>query len=208
MQAMSHKTRSKMDKRKIRDGLRLVSAWLFCWLYLPHMLCYAFGRGRENIKADVARMSSKMFVKCGGAVNLLYLLHNNRYFRSLFYFRIGPVASLLIGWWRPGDRYFQLSQRMTVGPGMLIAHPMSTILNAERIGANFSCVHLTTLGDAGGRRPVIGDNVTLGVAVSIVGGVSVGDNVTIGAGSVVVKDIPSDCIAAGNPARVIKWKNK
>ena len=33
-------------------------------------------------------------------------------------------------------------------------------------------------------------------------GVTIGDNVTIGAGSVVTKDIPSNCVAYGNPCKV------
>lgn len=52
--------------------------------------------------------------------------------------------------------------------------------------------------------PIIGDNVTLGVNVTIIGGVTIGNNVVIGAGSVVVKDIPDNCVAVGNPCRVIK----
>jgi len=35
-------------------------------------------------------------------------------------------------------------------------------------------------------------------------GVTIGKNTTIGAGSVVTKDIPADCVAVGNPCRVIK----
>lgn len=50
----------------------------------------------------------------------------------------------------------------------------------------------------------IGDNVWIGGSTTILPGVTIGDNVTIGAGSVVVKDIPSDCVAVGNPARVVK----
>ena len=53
-------------------------------------------------------------------------------------------------------------------------------------------------------RPIIGDNVTLGVNVTVIGGVTIGNNVIIGAGSVVVKDIPDNSIAVGNPCRVIK----
>jgi acetyltransferase-like isoleucine patch superfamily enzyme len=53
--------------------------------------------------------------------------------------------------------------------------------------------------------PTIGNNVSLGVNVTIVGKVTIGDNVTIGAGSVVVKDIPSNCVAVGNPAKVVKY---
>ncbi|MBR6250349.1 MAG: sugar O-acetyltransferase [Bacteroidales bacterium] len=54
-------------------------------------------------------------------------------------------------------------------------------------------------------KPVtIGNNVWIGGSVTILPGVTIGDNVTIGAGSVVVKDIPSNVVAVGNPARVIK----
>lgn len=50
----------------------------------------------------------------------------------------------------------------------------------------------------------IGNNVWIGGSVTICPGVTIGDNVVIGAGSTVVKDIPSDVVAAGNPARIIK----
>ena len=50
----------------------------------------------------------------------------------------------------------------------------------------------------------IGDNVWIGGHVVILPGVTIGDNVTIGAGSVVTSDIPSNCIAVGNPCHVIK----
>ena len=51
---------------------------------------------------------------------------------------------------------------------------------------------------------VIGDNVWLGVNVMVLKGVTIGENSLIGAGSVVVKDIPANVVAAGNPCRVIK----
>ena len=50
----------------------------------------------------------------------------------------------------------------------------------------------------------IGDNVWIGGSVTILPGVVIGDNVTIGAGSVVVRDIPSNSVAVGNPATVIR----
>lgn len=54
-------------------------------------------------------------------------------------------------------------------------------------------------------RPVsIGNNVWIGGSVTILPGVTIGHNVTIGAGSVVVGDIPSDCVAVGNPCKVVK----
>ena len=53
-------------------------------------------------------------------------------------------------------------------------------------------------------KPVtIEDNVWIGAGVIICPGVTIGRNSVIGAGSVVVKDIPGDSIAVGNPCRVI-----
>lgn len=50
----------------------------------------------------------------------------------------------------------------------------------------------------------IGNNVWFGGSVTVLSGVTIGDNVVIGAGSVVVKDIPSNSLAVGNPCKVIK----
>jgi maltose O-acetyltransferase len=50
----------------------------------------------------------------------------------------------------------------------------------------------------------IGDNVWIGGGAIICPGVKIGKNTTIAAGSVVVKDIPENVVAAGNPCRVIK----
>jgi len=50
----------------------------------------------------------------------------------------------------------------------------------------------------------VGKNCFVGVNAIILPGVTVSDNVVIGAGAVVSKDIPSNTVVAGNPARVIK----
>lgn len=54
---------------------------------------------------------------------------------------------------------------------------------------------------------VIGNNVWIGDKATILSGVHIGDNVIIGANSVVTKDVPSNSVAAGNPARIIKMLN-
>ena len=53
----------------------------------------------------------------------------------------------------------------------------------------------------------IENDVLIGTRCIILKGVTIGARSVIGAGSVVSKDIPSDCIAAGNPAKVIKKIN-
>jgi acetyltransferase-like isoleucine patch superfamily enzyme len=49
----------------------------------------------------------------------------------------------------------------------------------------------------------VGNNVFIGLGVIILPGVTIGDNVVIGAGAVVNRDVPSDSVAAGVPARVV-----
>ena len=51
---------------------------------------------------------------------------------------------------------------------------------------------------------VIEDHVLIGARSIILKGVTIGHGSVIGAGSVVVRDIPANCIAAGNPCVVIK----
>lgn len=194
-----------MTPIQLRDSARLFVAILLGWLYIPHLtLGLVFSSKRSIILSDIKRMKKQIKIELRDSMALLYLLHNNAYYRTLFYHRIGPISSLLISWWRPGDKYFIISSKTVIGDGMLIAHPYATVINAESIGKNFSCINCTTLGDKHGKRPIIGNNVTLGANVTIIGDVHVGNNVVIGAGSVVVKDIPDNCIVAGNPAHVIK----
>lgn len=59
------------------------------------------------------------------------------------------------------------------------------------------------------RAPVeIGDNCFIGANSVILKGVKIGNRVVIGALSLVNKDLPDDCIAAGNPVRIIKMKSQ
>lgn len=51
---------------------------------------------------------------------------------------------------------------------------------------------------------VIGNNVWIGAAATILPGVNIGDNAVIAAGAVVSRDVPANTVAAGVPARVLK----
>ena len=50
----------------------------------------------------------------------------------------------------------------------------------------------------------VGRNCWIGAGVVIVPGVNIGDNAVIGAGSIVTKDVPANCLAVGNPCRVLR----
>ena len=50
----------------------------------------------------------------------------------------------------------------------------------------------------------IGKRCFIGANAIIMCGVRIGDNVVVGSGAIVTKDVPSGCIVAGNPAKIIK----
>ena len=54
----------------------------------------------------------------------------------------------------------------------------------------------------------IGKNCFVAVGAIILPGVKIGDEVIVGAGAVVTKDVPSNCVVAGNPAKIIREKIK
>lgn len=51
--------------------------------------------------------------------------------------------------------------------------------------------------------PVIGDNVVIYAGANVSGSIKIGNNVVIGANSVVLDDVPDNCVAVGAPARII-----
>ena len=65
------------------------------------------------------------------------------------------------------------------------------------------------INESGEKKPIsapihIGNHVWIGTRAIILKGVTIGDNAVIAAGSVVTRDVPDHCLAAGTPARVIK----
>lgn len=95
------------------------------------------------------------------------------------------------------------------GPGLLIYHGTIVVNSSCSIGENCSLHGMNCIGNKGTSDtscPVIGDNCEFGVGVNIIGGVKIGNNVIVSANSLVNKDIPSNTIAGGVPASVLKNK--
>ncbi len=83
--------------------------------------------------------------------------------------------------------------------GIIISHD-------AKIGRNVSILQQVTISQGGvDTSATIGDNCMIGAGAKIIGEVTIGDNVMIGANAVVTHDIPSNCVAGGVPARVIKY---
>lgn len=103
------------------------------------------------------------------------------------------------------------SGTITIGDDTIFGYNCSVITGQHRF---YKGKRARLVPDAPFREvPDEGNDITIGSGCficsgsMIIKGVTIGDNVIIGAGSVVVKDIPSDCFAAGNPAVVIKRFN-
>lgn len=92
---------------------------------------------------------------------------------------------------------------VTIGAGCRISHNVRMYTQSADADADFSCANPPEKqGDI-----VIGDYCWIGANVFINPGVTVGRNAVIGANSVVTKDIPSDEIWGGVPAKLIRRKN-
>lgn len=104
----------------------------------------------------------------------------------------------------------ELPRKLIIGKGLILYHGQALVVNFKTIiGDNCVLRNSVTIGHkklADGTMsaaPRIGNNVDIGANVCIIGDITIGDNVVIGAGSVVVKNVPSNCVVVGNPARVI-----
>lgn len=95
-----------------------------------------------------------------------------------------------------------------IGYAFNIYHGQSLIISKDTLIGNFVIVRQnTTIGNShnNGGSPRIGDNVEIGANSVIIGDIYIGNNSIIAAGSVVVKNVPSNVVVAGNPAKVIKY---
>lgn len=100
------------------------------------------------------------------------------------------------------DAWVSIGDYCSFGPNVTIVTPVHPMLPLERrsiLDKDGNKKHMCYA------KPVqIGNDCWLGANVVVCPGVTIGENCVIGAGSVVVKDIPNNSFAAGNPCKVIR----
>lgn len=92
---------------------------------------------------------------------------------------------------------FQDNGGIEIGDGTMIGPNVTIVTLNHDINPN-------TRKNATPKPVKVGKNVWIGADCTILPGVTIGNNTVIGAGSVVVKNIPADSVAVGNPAHVVK----
>lgn len=104
-----------------------------------------------------------------------------------------------------------LERNSGVSSSRLVCYERITVGEGSLVGAGClicdSDMHEVPLGSPHAMKTapiVIGRGVFLGAGCIVLKGVTIGDGSVIGAGSVVTRDLPSGCLAAGNPCRVIR----
>jgi virginiamycin A acetyltransferase len=110
--------------------------------------------------------------------------------------------------------YLHLDEKVHIGNYVSIAKSVSFILGGNHQSGTLTCYPLfskflkfNSLYDATTKGAIIvEDEVWIGYNVIILSGVRIGKGSIIAAGAVVTNDIPSYAVAAGNPARVIKYR--
>jgi serine O-acetyltransferase len=106
-----------------------------------------------------------------------------------------------------------LAPSAEVGPGLALPHPVGVAFSAVRIGSRVRVMGGARLGGGGyddpsrDGLPTIGDDCYIFDGAKVFGSVTIGDRVVVGTNSVVSRDVPSDVIVLGNPARVVKHRD-
>ncbi len=170
-----------------------------------------FGEIKEYVESDLLR-----YAKAATLNTFLKSYVRNRSFRYCFWFRLCESRNnflFLIAAFmheRLSKKFgIQIPRRTKIGKGLYIGHHMSLVVHPYTvIGEKCNLGQFTTIGSNNNTPAKIGDNVYIAPGCCIVEDVTIGSNSIIGAGSVVVKDIPANCTAAGNPAKVISKKHR
>ena len=96
----------------------------------------------------------------------------------------------------------------TIGCSVFIDHGMGVVIGETAIVGDSALIYQgVTLGgtgkENGKRHPTLGSGVIVGAGAKVLGNIQIGNNVRIGAGSVVLREVPSECTVVGVPGRIV-----
>lgn len=104
----------------------------------------------------------------------------------------------------------ELPCETVIGRRLRIEHSFDVVVSGDAVlGDDCILRNGVTIGlRHEGKRgsPVIGHRADIGAGAKILGPITIGDDVSIGANAVVIRDVPSNSIAVGVPARVVEKK--
>jgi acetyltransferase-like isoleucine patch superfamily enzyme len=113
----------------------------------------------------------------------------------------GPNARLTIG----DNTYITASSVVYCANEIEIGSDCAIAWNTTIIDTDFHRIHYPDGSENDASLPIkIGDKVWIGCNCTILKGVTIGSNSVIGANTLVNRDIPANCLAAGNPVRIIR----
>ena len=183
--------------------IKQLISWINVIRLIPHsILMYHY---RKLCREDILANSPASLHKKSVFSQWLYLMTFDKFYRALFYHRIG-VWRHFISFLCPAHSCFFISPSTKIGQGLKLCHPFSTVVNAESIGDNVAIFQDVTIGVSAGQRPIIGNNVQIYTNSVIIGGIKVGDGVTIGACTLVNKDAPPHSVIVGIPGKLLRIK--
>lgn len=129
------------------------------------------------------------------------------YKRKLFFIArcISQLSRFLTG--------IEIHPGAVIGRRFFIDHGMGVVIGETcEIGDDVTIYQGVTLGgtgkEKGKRHPTIEDNVLIATGAKILGAITIGENSKVGGGSVVLKDVPSNCTVVGIPGRIVKQDGK
>lgn len=96
------------------------------------------------------------------------------------------------------------SARISYGAKLDKTNPKGIHIGEESYIASGAIVFTHDFSRSMHKDTYIGKRCFIGANAIIMCGVKIGDEVIVGSGAIVTKDVPSNCIVAGNPARILK----
>ena len=168
------------------------------------------------LSEDLKRFEKKPTIKDWILHNeVWYIFHYQRYLRLVEYYKNTGKLKIMFFYYFFRYKRLGFKLRFTIYPntleyGFRIYHTGDFVHVKKNcsIGKNCTLLPGVVIGNKNLEDDdsfvIIGDNCYIGLGAKIFGQVTIGNNVVIGANSVVIKDIPDNCVVSGIPAKIIK----